>query len=43
MMTFSDFLPNVLHDLRGIDPVQAGVLWFSELPSAASSAPSWVR
>jgi NNP family nitrate/nitrite transporter-like MFS transporter len=25
MMTFTDFLPNVLHDLRGISPVQAGV------------------
>jgi NNP family nitrate/nitrite transporter-like MFS transporter len=23
-MTFADFLPNVLHDLRGINPVQAG-------------------
>jgi len=23
-MTFSDFLPNVLHELRGISPVQAG-------------------
>ena len=23
-MTFADFLPNVLHDLRGISPVQAG-------------------
>jgi NNP family nitrate/nitrite transporter-like MFS transporter len=23
-MTFGDFLPNVLHDLRGISPVQAG-------------------
>jgi len=25
VMTFSDFLPNVLHNLRGINPVQAGV------------------
>ena len=24
-MTFTDFLPNVLHNLRGISPVQAGV------------------
>jgi nitrate/nitrite transporter NarK len=24
MMTFSSFLPNILHDLRGIDPVKAG-------------------
>ena len=24
MMTFTSFLPNVLHDLRGISPVQAG-------------------
>jgi len=24
-MTFSDFIPNVLHDLRGISPVQAGI------------------
>jgi NNP family nitrate/nitrite transporter-like MFS transporter len=24
-MTFADFLPNVLHDMRGISPVQAGV------------------
>jgi hypothetical protein len=25
MMTFTEFLPNVLRDLRGISPVQAGV------------------
>jgi NNP family nitrate/nitrite transporter-like MFS transporter len=25
VMTFTDFLPNVLHNLRGIGPVQAGV------------------